>query len=156
MLFLLIRESRPSKIIQRRLDKIKGTTRYAKLTFENPDLVPSFKVFTQTTLIRPVELFFREPVVFAVTFMIATSYATIYLLTECLTLVYSGFGFDDDKTSLVFLAIGVGLIFTLPVRILDLRIADKRIRSDRTLVYISRPIESKGYLLIVFRSPKIN
>lgn len=133
-MFLLIRESRPSKLLQRQLDKVKDKTGYSKLTFQSPDSVPSMKVFTQTTLIRPVELFIREPVVFAVTFMIATSFATIYLLTECLSLIYSGFGFDDDKTSLTFLAIGVGLIFTLPVRFLDLRIADKRTQSNRPIV----------------------
>lgn len=131
--FVVMRESRPSQILTSQLERIKKSTGYTKLTFENPDSVPNMKVFAQTMLIKPIVLFFREPVVFVVTFMIATSYATIYLLTECISMVYKDFGFSNDQTSLIFLAIGIGLVFTIPLRLLDMTIADRRKRQNRPL-----------------------
>lgn len=70
-----------------------------------------------------------------VTVLNSTVYATIYLLTAALEVVYSEseFGFSERQSSLVSLAIGVGVVFTVLTRVIDNRIAVNRIRRNELL-----------------------
>jgi hypothetical protein len=84
---------------------------------------------------RPIGLFFTEPIVFLVTIMCASVYALLYLFSEGIDLVYTaGFGFSSMTSSLVFLAISVGLLPSILVRLFDGNIAAKRKKQGRSLL----------------------
>jgi hypothetical protein len=86
-------------------------------------------------ILRPIGLFFTEPIVFLITIMCGTIYALIYLFTEGIDLVYiSGFGFSTKTSSLVFLALSIGILPSLLVRILDYSISGKIKKQGRPLV----------------------
>ncbi|TLD36375.1 putative MFS multidrug transporter [Venturia nashicola] len=96
-------------------------------------------------------MFFTEPIVFAVTIMGSTVYASAYLLTELVPSIYSGFGLTLQQGGLVFLAIGVGATtLPIPIRLCDSRIGHKRKHQNRDLVpeekllgfFIASPVQA--------------
>lgn len=80
--------------------------------------------------------------------MISVSYATIYLLPEAISLVYTDFGFNERQSSLVNLAIGIGPILSLPARVIDQRISNRRRSASKPLTpedkligfYVAAPV----------------
>jgi hypothetical protein len=63
-----------------------------------------------------------EPIIILVSTLNATVWGLIYLFTESLTVVYSQWGWSDATSSLVFLAISVGIFFSILPRLWDYRI----------------------------------
>ncbi|RDL32997.1 uncharacterized protein BP5553_08436 [Venustampulla echinocandica] len=119
ILLLFIKESRPSKLLAKRLSMLHRKTGKLRFRIENPDHVPDFKTFTKTSLRRPIRLFFTEPIVFVVSVMSSAGWALIYLFTEAIPVIYTGFGLTREQSSLMFLAIGVGICFGVLPRIHD-------------------------------------
>ncbi|PWY92312.1 MFS general substrate transporter [Aspergillus heteromorphus CBS 117.55] len=125
-LFLLIRESRPSLLLENEVTRIRQETGHDSLQALNHDHTPDFRTFAKVSLFRPLQLFFGELLIFTIAMMIAFSFALIYIFTEALQPIYESMGFTPSHASLPFLAIGVGVVFSTLTRILDFRILDSR------------------------------
>jgi len=132
-LLLFIRESRPSLLLSKRLTKVHQLTNTSHFRIHNPDHAPDFQDFVVLTLTRPVRLFFTEPIVFVVTIMGAVGWALIYLFTEAIPVIYSGFGLSAKKASLMFLGIGVGIVFGIFPRLHDRRVLRERFEAREHL-----------------------
>ncbi|RFU25011.1 hypothetical protein B7463_g11325, partial [Scytalidium lignicola] len=127
-LLIFIKESRPSRLLARRVALLKSRTGLAHLRMTNPDYTPNFQTFIKVALRRPVQLFFTDPIVTIVSVMSAIGWALIYLFTESLPQIYAEFGFSWSQSSLLFLLIGCGIIFGILPRIHDYRLLKRRSR----------------------------
>ncbi|KAJ5103441.1 hypothetical protein N7532_003970 [Penicillium argentinense] len=116
-----IRESRPSLLLVREVERVRNETKIETLTALNPDHTPDFKSFFSLALFRPIWLLFTEPIVFMVSLISAVAFAMVYLFTEALPLVYQSMGFAKDSSNLPFIAIIIGLVSGLLTRIQDYR-----------------------------------
>ncbi|PYH87343.1 MFS multidrug transporter [Aspergillus ellipticus CBS 707.79] len=125
-LFLLLRESRPSLLLETEVSLVRQKTQTPSLQALNHDATPDFRTFAQVSLFRPLQLFFGELLIFTIAMMIAFSFALIYIFTEALQPIYESMGFTPAHASLPFLAIGVGVAFSTLTRLLDFRILDAR------------------------------
>ncbi|KAK3701470.1 hypothetical protein LTR37_015444 [Vermiconidia calcicola] len=122
-----MRESRPSQVLRLEIKAISKQTRFDGPSLEGNDSVSSLKLFMKTSLLLPMRLFFTEPIVLVTSIMAATVYGIIYLFSEALTIVYiDGYGFDSRQSSLVMLAIAVGVAFAFLPRIYDVHVAAER------------------------------
>lgn len=122
---MFIRESRPSLLLAKKVATIRRRTGQ-DLNFDNPDAVADHAGLIDIMLIRPATLLVSEPLVILVTTLSSVSWAIIYLFTEALTDIYESMGFSRASASLPFLAIGVGVLFSIFPRFFDLRAARKR------------------------------
>lgn len=132
-LSLGMHESRPSRFLKRTVSLIRYETEH-DLRVNNPDHVPSVPAFLITALIRPIRLFRTEPIVFSVAIMSSFVFALIYLFAEAFPIVYrsSPFDFSLRQSSLVFVAIALGLIPAIPLRIYDRGKAAARKNMDKS------------------------
>ncbi|KAL2066765.1 hypothetical protein VTL71DRAFT_2837 [Oculimacula yallundae] len=126
LVLLLIKESRPSRLLSRRLANVQKITGISDLRINNPDHTPDLRAFTKVAVRRPIHLFFTEPIVFVVSIMSAVGWALIYLFTEALPVIYGGFGFSRKESSLMFLAIGVGIFLGVFPRMHDRKMLNRR------------------------------
>lgn len=94
----------------------------------NPDAHLSLRV----VLWRPTVLLFTEPLVFVATALSSFSMGLIYLFTEALSTVYTspGFDFSYEKASLPFLAMLMGIFFSIFTRVHDMYRYKKHNASD--------------------------
>ncbi|KAJ5902007.1 MFS general substrate transporter [Penicillium taxi] len=148
-LLLSIRESRPSLLLEREVDTLRKQTGMHSLEAFNPDSVPDWQKFVKNDLFRPVRLLFTEPIVFAVSIMGGTAMAIIYLFTEALPTIYQAMGLSQEKSSLPFLAIGLGFLFNIPGRILEYQTANAYCKEKHSL---SPEHKLKG---LVFAAPAL-
>jgi hypothetical protein len=132
-LLLFIKESRASRLLARRLEILHKRTGLTHLRINNPDHTPSLRTFAKVALRRPVQLFFTDPIVFVVSIMSAVGWALIYLFTQALPVIYHGFGISRQQSSLLFLAILVGIFFGILPRIYDQGVLKKRFANDSPL-----------------------
>ncbi|KAK7443363.1 fluconazole resistance protein 1 [Colletotrichum acutatum] len=123
MLLLTIRESRPSVVLARAqaLNKVQGPSTHA---------TPPGKVFPSTheklDLLRPLRLFFTEPIVFLAAVTSAIAFGLVYLFTEVLPLVYVDMGFTDASMNLPFLPLAIGMVLSGLTRLYDRRVLAER------------------------------
>jgi len=133
-----VRESRPSRIMKRKLAELREQISLGEgpaarvdeesLNWFNPDHAPDARMMVKLVIVQPLQLLGTEPIVIMVTIISAVSWGIIYLFTESLPDVYlsmSEAGFTRTTSSLAFLALlpGVGLSF-LP-RLWDQRVVRK-------------------------------
>ncbi|KAL2868771.1 major facilitator superfamily domain-containing protein [Aspergillus lucknowensis] len=134
LLMLAIRESRPSLLLGWEVDKLRQVTGDMSLQAQNPDEVPELSFFVRDGLLRPLRLFFTEPIVFACSVMSGCSVAVMYLFTESLPPIYESMGFTPDDANLPFFAIGLGFIPSVLVRLMDQQVAAQRHRDRLPLL----------------------
>ncbi|KAL8677047.1 MAG: hypothetical protein Q9186_006494 [Xanthomendoza sp. 1 TL-2023] len=123
ILCMFMRESRPSRILRRKVYNVQKETGARGLQINNPDQIPDARAFVQNFLSRPARLFFGEPIVWLVSILSAAAYALVYLLTDAIPLVYTSapFSFTAPHASLIFIAIGIGPFLGLPIHLYDRR-----------------------------------
>ena len=125
-LMLAMRESRPTLLLEKRLDTLKELTGDTSLHIHNPDQMPDAQTFVKSGLLRPIKLLFTEPIVFTVAIMTSVAYGLIYLFTVAMPIIYKSFGFDARHASLAFIPIGLGVVLGLPLRYYDRRILRRK------------------------------
>lgn len=136
MLFLLlftIRESRATKLLAQKVEKLEKKYRSKLKPNHNPDAIPNRRALVQLVILRPARLAVTEPIVMMVAILNATAWGLVYLFTESLPVVYSLYGWAETTTSLPFIAIGLGIPFSILVRLWDLRVASRRMREKQDL-----------------------
>jgi hypothetical protein len=115
-----IRESRPSLLLANEVKQVVDMTTMKSIPPPlNHDHIPDLHTFAKESLFRPVQLFFREPIIFIVSMMIAVAMSLIYIFTQALQPIYESMGFTETKASLIFIAIGLGTILSAFTRLLD-------------------------------------
>ncbi|KAL4779566.1 major facilitator superfamily domain-containing protein [Aspergillus varians] len=129
-----IRESRPSLLLTWEVEKLRQVTGDMSLQALNPDETPELHVFVREGLLRPLRLFFTEPIVFACSLMSGCSVALMYLLTESLPPIYLSMGFTQPNSNLPFFAIGLGFLPSILIRLMDQRVAAHRHRNRLPLL----------------------
>ncbi|CZR53513.1 related to MFS multidrug transporter [Phialocephala subalpina] len=132
-LLLFIRESRPSQLLSKQLALLHEHTGTNQYRIFNPDHTPDLKTFAKVALTRPIRLFFTEPIVFVVTIMSSVGWALIYFFTEALPVIYAAFGLSFEHASLLFLAMGLGIVFGILPRIHDSRKLKRSIANLKAL-----------------------
>lgn len=105
----------------------------------NHDHSSDMHTFVKESLFRPLQLFF-EPIIFTISMMIAVAMSLIYIFTEALQPIYQSMGFTASQASLIFVAIGIGTLFSALTRILDGRIFARKRR-------LGHPIKPEDKLL---------
>ncbi|KAK5101764.1 hypothetical protein LTS08_004223 [Lithohypha guttulata] len=128
-----VQESRPTRLLQRKLEAVRKETGHDEVQIHNPDHLPTAQEFIDVALLRPLKLFFTEPIVFFCSVMIGIAFGLIYGLTESLTIVYEEFGFSTQATTLPFIAILVGLLLTAFSRLYDLRVLGQLAQDNATI-----------------------
>jgi len=144
VLLLATGESRASHLLKQRVRTIGKTTGDISLRIQNPDHVPDMRTFVRLIL-RPLRLLFTEPIVLMVSTISALAFALIYLFTEVLPIVYGFYGFSDQQTSLVFIAIGIGFLCSIFTRIYDRYLAARR--KARGQSYLSPENKLTGFAI---------
>ncbi|KAK4552471.1 hypothetical protein LTR86_010314 [Recurvomyces mirabilis] len=161
LLCILMQESRPTQVLQQQVRKISKRVQFDQLSADTGTL-PCFKEFVRSSLWRPMQLYFTEPIVFVVSFMGAFVYGLIYLFSACLTRVYvDGFGMERGSASLVMLALAVSIPFTFLPRIYDIRLVNRIERSGKIVepedklfgFYVAAPVLAAGLWWFAFSVP---
>ena len=124
-IFLLpLRESRPSLILRRTVDKIRKQTGDTNLKTSSPDDIPDLRTFVRTSVFRPVHLFFTEIIVFTVSFLSAVAFALIYLFTEVVPPIFASYTnppLTQTQQIIPWIALGAGLLLGALTRAWDHR-----------------------------------
>lgn len=123
---LFVRESRPSMLLRRQIDKLRRETRITDLEWHNPDSSPDLRSLADIVVVRPVTLLVTEPLVIMIATISAVSWGIIYLFTEALTAIYTSLGFTRTQASLPFLAIALGTMLTFIPRLWDMKAVKAR------------------------------
>ncbi|CAG8412288.1 unnamed protein product [Penicillium salamii] len=121
----LIRESRPALLLAHEVKKVSDLTTVDSIPPPlNHDHIPDLHTFLRESLLRPAQLFFREPIIFLVAMMIAVAMSLIYIFTEALQPIFESMGFKNTDASLFFIPIALGTVLSAFTRLLDEYILD--------------------------------
>ncbi|KAH7040976.1 major facilitator superfamily transporter [Microdochium trichocladiopsis] len=118
---LLMKESRPSVILGRKIRVLRKTTTLADLRWTNADLAQDWRAWGRLVLVRPMHILMTEPLVMLVAITSGLSWSVVYLFTESVVRVYSSMGLGDSESSLAFLSLAAGVLVTLAPRFADTR-----------------------------------
>ncbi|KAL5350604.1 hypothetical protein ACLOAV_004173 [Pseudogymnoascus australis] len=132
LLLIFIRESRPSRLLAQQAAKLQHKMGLS-YPIHSADVTPNLATFSRIALIRPLRLFFTEPIVFCVSVMSAISWSLIYLFAESLPSVYASLGFTGPSTSLAFIPLLLGIPLSILFRIHDQRALGRRERANLAL-----------------------
>ncbi|TGO57215.1 hypothetical protein BOTNAR_0206g00020 [Botryotinia narcissicola] len=120
ILLLGISETRPSKLLGNHLIAIQSCAGTLKLrTKTADDHVPDFHTFCQSAIIQPAKIFFQEPIILTMATLSAIAFSLLFLFTESLDIVFKPYGFSQTSYSLAFIAYAIGMIFGIPVRLVE-------------------------------------
>jgi hypothetical protein len=125
MLLLFIQESRPSRLLKRKVEILRERTGNMEFFIKDPDHTPDFQTFCKVAVTRPIRLFFTEPIVLMVTIMSSIGWGLIYMFTESLPVVYESFGFTPTQASLSFIPIGIGITLSVLPRFHDSKVLSR-------------------------------
>jgi hypothetical protein len=148
VMFLFSQESRPSVIMKQKIIAIQKRTGFHDLDYDSTDKIPSLGFFARTMLVRPTHFFFTEPIICLVSTMSATVFSSIYLQTEGLTVPFEKFGYSERQISLVYYAWIVGIMLTIPLRMMDWHIVSQKMRRHKVILpeskltgfYVAAPV----------------
>ncbi|KAL3476608.1 major facilitator superfamily domain-containing protein [Aspergillus californicus] len=130
LLLLGIKESRPSKILARKITLLRAECSGAEeeLKYHTSDPFPTLRVFVNIVFIRSTVMLATEPILIIVSCMSAVSWGLIYLFTESLTTAFKSLNnLSDTESSWPFLALIVGVILGAIPHIWEVRrLAQKR------------------------------
>lgn len=93
---------------------------------DTPDTMNGVREIMNVVLWRPIRLGCTEPIVVLVSLMNATAWGLVYLFTESLSVVYSQYGWSSTTASLVFIAVAIGIPFSILPRFWDLHIMERK------------------------------
>lgn len=121
----LIRESRSSFLLVNEVEILRHEIPHipAALTHDHSLNLQSF---LQESLSRPIELFFKEPIIITISIIISSVMSLIYIFSEALQPIYQSMGLSSPQASLIFLALALGTCLSAFTRILDSHIANQR------------------------------
>lgn len=128
-----IKESRPSILLKRKIERLRQETAITDLTWRNADAAPDRNKFVEVVVIRPMHILCTEPLVILVAIISGISWGIIYLFTESTIGIYQSIGFSKTQASLPFLAVAFGVALTFAPRILDIKKVDRRRKASEAV-----------------------
>jgi MFS family permease len=134
LLLFTIRESRATKLLSQKVEQLEEKYHGNLKPRHNPDAVPNARALAELVLLRPMRLAVTEPIVIMVSVLNATAWGLVYLFTESLTVVYSLYGWSETTTSLAFIAIGLGIPFSVLPRLWDVHVSSRRKRQNQDVI----------------------
>jgi MFS family permease len=163
LLLTTIRESRASKRLSQKLEQLEKKYHKKLEPRDNPDAVPNGRALAELIVVRPMRLAVTEPIVIMVSILNATAWGLVYLFTESLTVVYSLYGWTDTTASLAFIAIGLGIPFSVLPRLWDIQVSSQRKRQNQDLkpedkiigFVIAAPVLAIGLWLFAWTIPPL-
>ncbi|CAD6566768.1 MAG: hypothetical protein ASARMPREDX12_008823 [Alectoria sarmentosa] len=111
ILMYFIRESHTTQLLERKVAAIQSHR--ADVILRTAPTTP------RPSIIKPVILFFTEPIVFLSALTNAFSTALLYLFAVAFPLIYTHYVWNRQKTSLIFLFIALGLFLSPLTRLHD-------------------------------------
>ncbi|KAF1344909.1 putative MFS multidrug transporter [Delphinella strobiligena] len=145
VLCIFIKESNAVQLLQSRTKDISTSTGKKDLYAAGSDTKFSLSSFATTSLFRPLQFLFTEPIVFFCSILCAIAFGLIYSLTEGLTVTYTlppfSNTFSQTSSSLTFIAILIGELLNILPRFYDQHVF-RRHRSNRTRITPESKISS--------------
>lgn len=110
---IFMRESYAPVLLERKAKRLRRETGNTNLRSKMDDgLVP--KQLFRNAIVRPTKLLFLSPICSLMSLYIAIVYGTLYLLFTTFTFVFEeNYGFSESTVGLVYLGIGIGMMFGL-------------------------------------------
>lgn len=121
-----MKESRPSVLLGRKIERLRRETDMTNLTWNNADAAPDWRTFAQIVVVRPMHILCTEPLVILISIISGVSWGIIYLFTESTIAIYQSIGFSKTHASLPFLAVAVGATLSFIPRIWDIKVVNRR------------------------------
>jgi multidrug resistance protein len=110
---LLIRESFPYTILDRKTKRLRKETGNSKLR-SALDSGRDPKTLLLVSLVRPIKMMFLSPIVFLMSLYMAIGYSYLYLLFTTFPRVFQGiYHFSDGSLGLAYMGVGVGSTIAL-------------------------------------------
>ena len=159
-----MRESRPCQVLRQEVKAVAKEMAFDGLSVDGENSLPTPKAFLRDSLILPLRLFFTEPIVWLTSVMAATVYGIVYLFSESLSIVYlDGYGFSARQSSLVILAVAVGVLFTFLPRLYDIHVVASRRKQAIPLqpedklfgFYVAAPVLAAGLWWFAWTVPPL-
>lgn len=116
------KESRPSKLLVTKIEQLGKKNIRDLEAAESPDTMSDTRELLLVIFWRPIRLGCTEPIIILVSLMNATAWGLVYLFTESLTVVYGQYGWSSRTSSLSFIAIAIGVPFSILPRFWDLHV----------------------------------
>ncbi|KAL4816673.1 major facilitator superfamily domain-containing protein [Aspergillus spinulosporus] len=110
VLLLGIRESRPSKLLAKKIAIIHIEYPDAELRYHTADPFPTFQVFIDIVIIRSMVMIITEPILVIISAVSTISWGVIYLFTESLNVSLKALDLSRTEASWSFLALIIGVI----------------------------------------------
>ncbi|KAJ4396465.1 hypothetical protein N0V93_000684 [Gnomoniopsis smithogilvyi] len=129
-----IKESRPSILLKRKIERVREETAITDLTWNNADSASDWQSFLQVVVVRPMHILCTEPLVILVAIISGVSWGIVYLFTESTIDIYQSMGFSKTQASLPFLAVAFGVVLTFIPRIHDIKKMDRRRKASEGVV----------------------
>lgn len=106
---MIIPETYPPVILQRRAKKLRKETGNPKIMTEQEASPMTIKELIETNLYRPIKFIFQEPVLDAVCFFVALIYALLYAFFFAYPYIFGKlYNYKDDKIGLMYVPILIG------------------------------------------------
>lgn len=121
VLLLGIRESRPSKLLSRKIAFLRAECPNADLKYHTADPFPTLKMFIDVVFIRSMVMMVTEPILIIVSSISAVSWGLIYLFTESLAGSFTALGLSSTEASWPFLALIIGVMLDAVPHIWEVR-----------------------------------
>lgn len=116
-----MRESRPSKLLKKKVDALLKDVPGADLKYHSADPFPDLKIFMKVVFIRPSRMMVTEPILIMVTLLSAISWGIIYLFSESLMGAYKALGLSPSEATLPFIAVIIGVFLGVIPHSWDIR-----------------------------------
>ncbi|OJJ05759.1 hypothetical protein ASPVEDRAFT_138139 [Aspergillus versicolor CBS 583.65] len=121
VLLLGIRESRPSKLLAKKVASLRVECPNADLKYHTADPFPTLRVFVDVVFIRSMLMIVTEPILIIISSISAVSWGLIYLFTESLTGSFTALGLSKAEASWPFLALIIGVLLDALPHIWEVR-----------------------------------
>ncbi|KAK6000568.1 hypothetical protein QM012_003293 [Aureobasidium pullulans] len=100
---------------------------------ESPDTMSGTRELLRVIFWRPIRLGCTEPIIILVSLINATAWGLIYLFTESLIVVYGQYGWSSRTSSLSFIAIAIGVPFSIFPRFWDVHVMRNKRNESRNV-----------------------
>lgn len=132
LLLLTTHETHPSLLLTHKVALLQNIRTDLILQTQPLTPVPDLRTSIHLSLLRPLHLFFTEPIILLTSLTSAFATALLYLLPAALPLIYSAhpFHFSPQRATLLFLFAAIGLALSTLTRFYDRHILRKTQRAN--------------------------
>ena len=113
---VVLRETHPGTLLERKTRRLRKETGNTNLRSKLDLQIPPRTLFLRS-IVRPSKLLLFSPICLVLSIYSAFVYAMIYLMISTFTFVFQdNYGFSEGIVGLVFIALGLGMLFGVAVQ----------------------------------------